>query len=854
VQTNTGNPIIGGTGGLYSRSLADSPLDDIDPNSIESIDVLKGPSAASLYGTDAANGVIVIKTKRGQPGAFRLNVLGDQGWSYKEGDAAPLWYGYGHASDGTYTNRCVLTNPKNNSIGYTVADGTCRQDSVVAIQPSSNPDLSTLGTGSARNLSVDFSGGTQQLMQFFSSRASDNVGLAKLSDAETRRIVRMWGEEPPSWMRHPNTEQDLNATSRTDLQPFRALTSSVTAQGNYRDVLTGSPALATDPSLSTNGAKGSPSNGVYDTLTYLPGEALLARQDEIVKHGIVSMNNRLLPVSWLTLQANGGADYALRDIVLQTRTQDCTVVLTTSGCVAQRSDNSQQTFTSSFDLNGVLMLPLASWLTSRTAIGEQYNDTQFHQLGAGNGYGTGLAFGSDLLSPSPVAPSSTTALYAVTESRDESATAGWYMEETANLRERFFATVGFRQDVSSAFGENVNREAPIYPKLSLSWLISNEPFFPQNSILPTLRLRTAYGHSGKQAAQTAILNNFTLASAYVDDGTSSGTTLVPGIRLSSIGNANLKPERTTEWEGGFEASFLNNDRITLDVTAYHKLSKDAIVSTQLPDSYGTGAGTFNPGEFVNIGNVENKGTELILTAHVLETRLVSWDVTVNSTSNSNTLVKAFSQESICNSCTLTVQYKVGYPIFGQFDNEIVSYADKNHDGILSENEVVFSDTTMYLGAPYPKRENTYLTNLSFLGGALRASASFDHLIDMSPLQINNPATNRCTVDPTCSLAAQAAAIQAQHKSSGGASGRVNALRFQEFSLTYAAPARWAERLVRARSASVTLAARNLHLWTNYRGLDPNIDTGDSGFSDVPVDDGAGLAQPRNWTIRFNLGY
>src|SRR5262249_31349906 len=156
-------------------------LDDLDPNSIESIDVLRGPSAASLYGTEAANGVIVIKTKKSRPGPFRLQLLGDQGWSYIPGKMPLAWIGWGRSSVGGEMldgRSCplfpgFLYGPLGSyGIGSetSVTDGSCVQDSVTAFNPANDSQMSTLGTGTAQNLSVNMSGGTEQLQQFFALR------------------------------------------------------------------------------------------------------------------------------------------------------------------------------------------------------------------------------------------------------------------------------------------------------------------------------------------------------------------------------------------------------------------------------------------------------------------------------------------------------------------------------------------------------------------------------------------------------------------------------------------------------------------------------------------------------------
>src|SRR5262249_14515906 len=146
------------------------------------------------------------------------------------------------------------------------------------------------------------------------------------------------------------------------------------------------------------------------------------------------------------------------------------------GCLSGHSNSRGETFVVTSDVGAQLSFAPASWVTLRTALGEQYNRTRFYGLAASSGSLYTLAFGTDLLSPAPVLiPGfpNTQQAYVISESRDASATAGWYVEQTAALRERLFLTGALRQDAASAFGPSVNAKAPTYPKISLSWLLSD---------------------------------------------------------------------------------------------------------------------------------------------------------------------------------------------------------------------------------------------------------------------------------------------------------------------------------------------------------------------------------------------
>src|SRR5204862_225770 len=141
------------------------------------------------------------------------------------------------------------------------------------------------------------------------------------------------------------------------------------------------------------------------------------------------------------------------------------------------------------------------------------------------------------------------------------------VEEVVGLHDRLFFTGAVRIDRNSAVGKNLG--SLVYPKAAVSWIVSDEPFFPQVSALSRLRLRAAYGASGLQPGVNDAIRYFQPVTAAADGGDQAGVNLVGG----GVGNPDLKPERSTEIEAGIDAG-LWNDRIGLELTYYHKKTKD----------------------------------------------------------------------------------------------------------------------------------------------------------------------------------------------------------------------------------------------------------------------------------------
>lgn len=841
IETNVGSAqmlrnLSNPAGGNGTPPLAPSRLDDIDPNTIESIDVLRGPSASSLYGTDAANGVIVIKTKKGHAGAWRTSVGGDMGESSIPGEMPEMWWGWGHVNGTLQNSTCNLAIGGN----ATVAGGGCVQDSVTQFNPQNDAAMRTLGTGTNHSLNANLSGGTESMQQFFSMRASSSLGMTKMSDAEQRLIARLWTTPAPSWMVHPNTEQDFDGSARTTVNVSQKIDLALSVNGIYRNVLNGGNGLQ---SVGV-GSGASPS----DTLGFLPSEGQRTKDASIEKRGTLSVTGNYRPLNWLSMNAIGGGDYGLRNDQADLQAQYCDLALQivsygTAACPSGHTVSRGETFVTTLNGGANLTFHPLSWLNLGTALGEQYSHTNFYNLQAGNSDPNScpLQFGTTLLTPNPICTNSSAQQYAVAESRDEAATAGIYLEETVNAF-GLYTTFGVRQDVASAFGGQVTKSPPNYPKFNFSYPLSDQGFFPKQSFVSSLRLRLAYGQSGNQASQTAILNQYSL-----NQITYPGSTVANNsVLVSQLGNSNLKPEKGTEWEGGFDVSFLDNERVHAEVTLYRKYTRDAIVALPLAPSYGED----NLNQYVNLGNVENRGLEVQVTTKLIDTRSLAWDLTINGSKNSNKLVHRASTLNV--NGPLNTQFREGYPLYGYWGLPVLSYGDANGDGFLEQNEVAFGQQ-VYMGAPYPKGELTYSTGISLWNGNLRFNALLDQVIGQTTQLTVYYSGNyfpRAAVDRTAPLGQQAAYIQAALNNNTYL-GTSSTVRLNELSATYNVPVRIV-RQVHAQSLSVTLAGRNLALWSSYAGKDPDVDT--SGLlGEASQDNGLGTPQPRSWALRFNLG-
>jgi outer membrane receptor protein involved in Fe transport len=436
------------------------------------------------------------------------------------------------------------------------------------------------------------------------------------------------------------------------------------------------------------------------------------------------------------------------------------------------------------------------------------------------------------------------------ETTSESRTIGSYLEETVAIRDRLFLTGAVRSDRNSAFGADF--KTVFYPKLSGSWIVSDEGFFPKPNWLNQLRLRSAYGASGVQPGTTDAAQFFAPTTARGESGDQ------PGLVFSALGNRELKPERSSEIEFGLDATFWDN-RISSEITRYNKESRDALISRILPPSLGTGA----TARFENLGKVRNWGWEALINAQILRGQKLGWDITLNASTNDNRLVSLGGVPAINGT---TQSQREGYPLNGWWSRQLTGWDDKNKNGIIEYNanaaltEITVTDTNVFLGYPTPKREASLSSGLDFLNRRLRLSAMVDY--KGGHLTYNNTERIRCASRFNCTgllnrdadFFQQARTVMVREHPSRSVSGyfeKGDFMRFRELSLAYTPSDNLASRLFRARHMTASLAIRNLGaFWTKYGGVDPEA-FGTTG--DAPSEFQA-FAPPTYFSFRFNISY
>jgi hypothetical protein len=435
-------------------------------------------------------------------------------------------------------------------------------------------------------------------------------------------------------------------------------------------------------------------------------------------------------------------------------------------------------------------------------------------------------------------------------------TLGFYLQEEAAFRDRLFLTVAARTDQNSAFGTNFSRI--VYPKASISWLISDESFFPKFSWLDQFRLRSAYGASGVSPGGTVALRTFQAQTATIAPvaGDENGVDS-PGLLANAIGNSNLKPERSAEIEGGFEADLFRSST-HFGFTYYNKKTHDALISQVIASSSGAPALSV----LKNLASVGNSGIEVDLNSTVINRRAFGWDIAVAASHNSNKVLSLGLDPSGKPNRTIgtgTFRDSVGLPVNAIFARPY-TYADSNRDGIITPNEVIVSPNFIYAGYSYPRDIFSVTNGIDLFNHKLRFTALTDYKGGYSlynqtgqfyAQNFSSWYANSLKSTPLWDQARTVANSSAKNPtpSTYGFMENGQFWKLREVSAIITLPDVVTTR-IRAHDAQLVFSARNLHTWTSYTGPDPeeNYGTGDTQT------DFSTLAPPRYYILRLNLHY
>ena len=783
---NEANSISFETGGQ-----SPSRLNDINPEDIESIEIIKGPSAATLYGSIAANGVIRITTKKGKQGEPRWSAFMESGL-VEDVTTYPL-------------NYQALDSQGNPGFNFEAADGTFVPSTVNSFQPLNDPRTSPFRTGQSYGAGLSVSGGSEVLTYFLSGSLTDGEGVLPVNNIKRTNFRGNFGAKITDDLKVNLTTGYTNSNLELPLNDNFAL--ALMSQG-------------------LNGASSIDVNNGWGEFT--PDELFTIDTRQRINRFTSGLEILWHPTEKLNVRASGGLDFTSRWDSQFFPTGEAPAFLNYDE--GARFSNRFNDFVYTLDMVGSYKTDLWEGINSRTSLGFQY----LQNLSQGT-FATGLLL---------VAGSNSIAGAAVTQSNEqtiESRTVGVFLEEQIGFSDKLFVTGAVRADRGSSFGASFN--SVFYPKVSASWLISEEEFFNNSDKygISSLRLRGAWGASGVQPGTNDALRFFNPIAATLDGQS------VTGVTIGSVGNTGLSPERSTEVEFGFDAKLLS-DKIGFEMTYFNKRTEDALIFRQLPLSLGVGEGRFE-----NLGSVKNSGIEIGLNTRIIETDKFFFGLDFVGSFIDNELIEL--GEGIQPVIFGQQRHVEGFPLGGYWD-ETYTYNDANGDGFIGQNEVQVGELG-YLGTPFATTDISFTPTLSFFENQFVLKGLLNYrggqkLYNNTGSWRNGNSNNRELNDPNASLEDQARAVASKFLgTNAGYIEDASFWRLREISLTYNAPGTFSSKLGFDR-ISLTLSGQNLGVWTDYSGLDPEISSeGQANFTTEEF-----LSQPpvRSWKARLNLSF
>ena len=805
-----------------------SRLNDMNPEEIENIEVIRGPAAAALYGTAAANGVIQITTKRGRAGLTRWNARTEYG-SVNEVTHYPNNYWQLDLSSAAPDTIFPCT------LDFQIR-GFCNPEQLVKYNPLEQN--SPFVHGWRERFGLDASGGSDLAQYFVGGDYSREQGVYAIN---RQRQISLRGNLHGQL----RDNVDLSVNSGYVQTRLRVPQNDNNVRGIIPGGLLGN-AIANYAKLGGYG---------FDTPADIMGINTQNNTDRFTGSARASWQ----ALNWLSAIGTAGIDFSNR--LDQEFIPPASAGVPTSqfadDAVGKRTSNPFQDFVYTANASATATFNPRPTIRSATQIGMQYNDEITRAT---------FAFGQNQLAGTGSLGGST-ALFAVNETNIENKTIGALVQEQLSWRERLFVTGAVRSDKNSAFGQDFKKI--VYPAASVSWVIGEEGFFPRQDIVSSLRLRTAYGESGQRPRFRDAVRFLTPTAVGIRSGTQEQN--VPGFFVGGIGNLNLKPELSKEAELGFDAGFWH-DRIATEVTYFNKRTTDAIIARQIPLSEGEATTRLE-----NLGKVKNTGIEYQVNANLFDNRYASASLLFNGSRNDNKLLAlgAGIPPIIFGSSNLQ-RHQVGLPLGAYFGTPIASYKDLNGDGIISRTncptvngtanpqgatlpacEVTLGNPNgVYLGSPFPKTELSFSPSLT-----VYKNFTFRALVDHRGGQklLNLTERFRCVSFGNC-LAAndKSAPLDQQARYIAGLMGTdagyiedASFTKLRELSLGIGIPPRYLRR-AGLTGATLTLAGRNLKTWTKYTGLDPELN--ENGGTNFSTDEFLTQPHVRYYTMRLDVTF
>jgi TonB-linked SusC/RagA family outer membrane protein len=790
VRSDGGNEQNFGVGGGEGSQLNDLKMEDI-----ENIEIVKGPAAATLYGSDASAGVINVITKRG-----RVQSGFTQSFTVEYGQADPNF-----TPPSNYA-RCPEDPPSSWTACQGQPEGTLLIDNPLVRE-------NAFGDGRYRNLVYSVRGGGPNYGVFLSFGADDDQGTLPNNEYGHYSGRAAFDFVPSQQLRMEfgfwvgRTERQL---PHNDNNIYGWL------GGGYL----GNPAT-----------RGGPNDGWYGANRTSLAIGSLETYDKSLRFQ-PRIAIQYTPFSWFSNRLMVGGDIQrVRSYQFWPKNPDRwfdSAPLNT-GQIGERRDSEDRI---TIDYLGNVTWNATPDIRSDFSFGAQIlTEAEDETFATGQGLVTNVVRNV----------SAAAVLSGGGQSFEESRQIGFFGQAQFSLWEKLYIQAGARLDQASVFGSD--SDPFVSPKVGASYVLSDEPFFRNifgESLITALKLRGAYGATGRQPDEGV------LATYDTDPYAIQSGDVEVGVTPADPGNSDLRPERSAEFELGFDAG-LFNDRLGIELTYFNKTTTDLVIEQDLPGSLG-----FGDDPVVNLGKVRNKGIEVGANARILTFDNFAWELFGSVSTVNNEILDLGDVDP----GTGTTRDAEGGPIDAQYEY-VVRRFDLENDRVIVSNDREFIGNDDNL----PGWETTFSSTVTLFRN-ISMYAAFagrgDYILNDGTTDFRDRSTGRSEI-AVLGLDAPGVTEEEYRSKFGpfvtedgetisrntvdlGYKQNVEFLKLREVSASYRIPREFANRYMRAQTAQLTVAVRNLATWTNYRGADPETDQ----FLTVPQD--------RRWTLRMNVNF
>lgn len=697
IFTNTGQPggemrvIIRGISTINASAsplyivdgVAMSDFNLLNPNDIESIEVLKDASAAAIYGARGANGVIMVTTKRGNAGEGvhisydgsvsishmqrKMDVMNSAEWmaAFKQGlENANAWQGKNFDTDLSK----IFTDERLFRADGTPIYDTDWQDEATRTAISHNHQLSIQRTGKDSSVGAFLNYTDQQgiLLNSYYKRVNgklsyDDKPTKWLSTSVNLLVNHTWGNRTSD---NPYNQGAL----RTMIEQLPFL--PVMIDGHYAqtsDVIT--TAILNDKNDPNSGYQNFSPEGVGNPVELQKRIKQMTYNTQIFGNAALTFHlmkglelKTQLGIDYHNSRGAGYIPFTPRPMINQ---ESEGYASASNSNALYWQEETYLTWLKDFDKHHINAMAGMSWqareYTYFSASDSKFVDDYYDIYNLGSGSNR-PSVGSDY---------------------DKWAMNSYFLRVAYNYDDTYLATVTARYDGSSKFGQN-NKYA-FFPSVGLGWLASNEAFLRDNKTISKLKLHTSFGLTGNSEIGT-----------YRSLATMSQSNVIIGNELHLVSyldnmpNPNLKWEKTAQWDFGFELGLFNN-RLNFDISYYYKYTSDLLLNRPVPESTGFSS------IMDNIGAVSNQGLDILVTAYPIQTADFQWTSTLNLGFNKNRVEKldeAATVDPISGKRQITTDGFVGYDMIIREGEPLSSFYGYKRAGIYDGHPENWDSETM----------------------------------------------------------------------------------------------------------------------------------------------------------------